>query len=764
MAGSGTIDTSGHLWVEEGDQRLAMVAEVAPVLPIHQTYSYVIPDELAGQVAPGQRVMVPVGRAGRPVAGFVVGIDQRPWDSTLRPITELVEAESYLTPELIALGRQIAEHYVCPLGRTLKAITPNAVRQQRGLKTVRYASLIADVESLREAGARWSERRRKLIDALAASADPIRVDSLLKGTGASSAMLRTLAKEEIVEVTSRKEVQTTTGTGPELVEPDFELNDEQRAAVGEIDKAIDAAAFGVTLLFGVSGSGKTEVYIRAIRRVVAQGRQAILLVPEIVLTTQLVQRLSSRLPDLAISHSGLTEVQRSLLWRQTAEGVSKVVIGTRSAVFAPCPNLGLICIDEEQETSYKNLRAPRFHVRDVAIMRAQQLRIPVVLGSATPSVEMWYHSEHRSDYHRIHLRRRVKALPMPKVQAIDMREEQAGEKRTVVFSRLMEHLLEATLERGEQALILMNRRGFANRIYCPACGTRITCPNCQVGLVVHRATGRSACHHCHTYVATPEICPDVACGQRLVHLGSGTQRVEDVLAERFPKARISRVDSDTMRHRDHYEGIVRDFEAREIDVLVGTQMIAKGLDFPFVSFVGVVHADTDALLGGFRASERLFQLITQVAGRAGRFDAPGRVVVQTTAPDLPALQFALTHDYEAFVADELKMRQQAGLPPFRRLARIVVEHAREETAGQEADALAERLAELVEKTGEEGADLMGPNPCVLARLRGKYRFELLVRTLNATGLRRLMTAAQVEKVLATKGQTTIVDVDPVSLM
>jgi primosomal protein N' (replication factor Y) len=378
-------------------------------------------------------------------------------------------------------------------------------------------------------------------------------------------------------------------------------------------------------------------------------------------------------------------------------------------------------------------------------------------------VETWYNSEHRPQYRRLILHRRVRDLPMPKVYIVDMRDEFVERKKAVVFSRLMERLLGQTLERGEQALLLMNRRGFAHRLYCPACWSRITCPNCSVGFVAHSATGTSMCHYCRAQIPTPTVCPNVTCGQPLVHTGLGTQRVEEVMDEVFPSARVQRVDSDTMRHRDQYQRIVDDFSARKVDVLIGTQMIAKGLDFPFVSFVGVVMADAGAMAGDFRIQERLFQLITQVAGRAGRADAPGKVVVQTTAPALPALSHALAHDYESFVAEELPARSKVGLPPFRRLARIVLTHAREETVRCEAEALWTRIRDVIEEQSLENADVLGPNPCLLARLRGKYRYDLLLRTANASSLRQLLTDLEESKALRTKADSLIIDVDPVSL-
>ena len=745
------------------DLIVQLVAEVAPVAPIHRTYSFAVLPEMEPAISAGQRVMIPLGRSGRLVQGFVVLLTRRVWDSTLRPIRSVVDQVSFLTPELIELGKEIARHYACPLGRALKAITPEAVRRLRGFKTVRYARLLRTPEQIRASGARLTAKRTALINALSEAEAAVPVAGLLAASGASAAILTALVKAGWVEIVARKEMTQTAREPIQRSEPTFDLTAEQQNALDETNAAIDAGRFSVMLLHGVSGSGKTEVYIRAMRRVLSQGRQAILLVPEIVLTTQLVQRLSSRFDDVAVIHSGLTGVQRSLMWRGIASGERSVVIGTRSAVFAPCPNLGLLCVDEEQETSYKNLQTPRFHVRDVAIMRAKRLGIAVVLGSATPSVETWFNGTNRRDYRVATLRQRVNKKPLPKVHIVDMRDEFAELKRPVVLSRTMERLLKETLDRGEQAMLLMNRRGFADRVYCPKCRGSLRCPQCNVCLVVHRATGECVCHYCNARTPIPIVCPIVTCGETLVQLGVGTQRVEEVLAQRFPEARVERVDSDTMKHRSHYQRIINEFEARKIDVLVGTQMIAKGLDFPFVSFVGVVSADAAALAGDFRGQERLFQLITQVAGRAGRAETSGRVVVQTTMPELPALQCALRHDYDSFATQELELRRKVGLPPFRRLARIVLSHARDETTRREAEAMVERIREVIARFSQEGTDVLGPSPCTLPRLRGKYRYELLIRTANASSMRALLGELQERKALKIKAVSTIIDVDPVSL-
>lgn len=763
MARGISDDNSGLLWVEEGEAREGMVADVAPLIPVHRSFSFAVPEAMENELEVGRRVVVPIGRAGRSVQGFVLGVDRRVWDSTLRPIESVVDQASYLTEDLVELGRRIAKHYACPLGRTLKAITPEAVRRASGLKTVRYAEPATSLDEILASDRRLSPKRRRILEVLDESGGPSPVEELLERAGASSAVLREMAKLGWVRITKRKELIGAVEEDQPVVNPDFELNEEQRSALDQINEIVDAERFRATLLFGVSGSGKTEVYIRAMQRVIAMGKQAILLVPEIVLTTQLVQRLIPRFPNVAVNHSGLSDSQRSIIWRRTASGEKQVVIGTRSAVFAPCPNLGLICVDEEQETSYKNLQAPRFHVRDVAIMRAQQLGIPVVLGSATPSVETWYNSEHRPHYQRVYLRRRVKDLPMPKVRVVDMRDEWRERKTRVVLSSAMERLLSETLRRKEQGVILINRRGFANRVMCPSCGMHLQCPNCNVSLVVHVASRKAICHYCGRGITTPKICPNIGCGGRLVRVGAGTERVEEVLRSRFPAAVIRRVDSDTMRHRDHYQQVVDDFESRKIDLLVGTQMIAKGLDFPFVSFVGVITADTAAVATDFRAQESLFQLMTQVAGRAGRANTGGVVVIQTMMPETPALRFAVKHDYESFVAGEIDARRRVSFPPFRRLARIVLAHKREESVREESEELADRVGEAIRATELEYADVLGPTPCPLARLRGQYRYDLLIRTRSASDMHRLLDHLRESGGLRNKAQATLIDVDPVSL-
>ncbi len=764
MAGDSSIisQSSEFLWVEQGQQREGLVAEVAPILSTEKTHNFCVYEELAEAIEIGQRVLVQIGKRAREVEGFIVGLDHKIWDSTLRPIGQCVDDRSFLSEKLVALGRQIGLHYACSWGLALKAMLPEAVRKESGLLTVRYAKLVTPLEKIVQQPGRLSPKRRAILDTLQQAQEPMSVDVLLREVGAGASVLSALVKCGWVSLEIRKEMPKPDDVVIEPIDPDFSLNADQRAACDQIEKMAQRGSFGVMLLYGVSGSGKTEVYIHAIRRALAAGQQAILLVPEIVLTTQLVSRLTQRLPDVALFHSGLTGSQRSIMWRRVATGDKKVVIGTRSAVFVPCPNLGLICVDEEQEPSYKNLQTPRFHVRDVAIMRANLHRIPIVLGSATPSLETYHHARTRQDYHLQVLPSRVMSLSLPKIHVIDMRDEWAECKQPVLLSRSMHRLLGETLDRKQQAMMLLNRRGFAYRVFCPTCKSRVMCPNCQVGMVVHAPSKQCRCHYCNLRTPIPTHCMNPTCGQLLQQVGFGTQRLEDDVRGFFSDAKIARVDSDTMTHRREYERIIKQFQDREIDVLIGTQMIAKGLDFPHVRFVGVVDADPTSYASDFRVNERLFQLVTQVAGRAGRAESGAQVVVQTTMPELPAMRFALHHDFESFAENELAVRRRAGLPPFARIVRLVLSHPREEIARDEADVVVRRIQEVLSTLALAGAGVLGPNVCAMARLRNMYRYEVIVRTTHATDLRKLMGVLREQKCLFSKAKSLVVDVDPVS--
>jgi len=763
MAARRRDDQTARLWVEPGESRVAPLIGVAPLAPIDKIYTFTANEDLVARLRVGQRVSVPFGRRRTIRPGIVVEIAEGAWTSSLRSICEILDPAGEINPHLLELGRWIARYYAAPLGRTLSAMVPQAVRSQRGFVTMRLVRLISEKGAL--VGARLGKKQTELVVRLRDLGGASDSTTLLESTGASRTTLRALiAKGIVVEDVSRRAPSELLSTQT-VHEPEFNLNEDQRAALERASAALAAQAFRALLLFGVSGSGKTEVYIRAMRQVLSAGRQAIMLVPEIALTTQLVQRLAARFARVAVVHSGLSEVQRSLTWEAIRTGAAPVVIGTRSAVFAPCPNLGLIVVDEEQEPSYKNLQSPRFHVRDVAVKRAHMLGIPIVLGSATPSLETWRNAEVSPAYERVDLPRRVRDLPLPDVHLVDMRLEGIF-TGALALSRSLLAKLATTLERRRQAVILLNRRGFATFLYCATCGHRLECPQCKANLVLHLARRRMLCHHCHAATPMPTHCPDISCRGRLEHGGSGTERVEQQLREAFPQARLHRADSDTMTHADKYQSLVDQFAAGEIDVLVGTQMIAKGLDFPNVELVGVVGADLATAGADFRAAERLFQLVTQVAGRAGRADAAGRVVVQTLAPETPALRFAVAHDFCGFVQSEMRLRKQFNMPPFSRLARCVLSGSTDSITGQEADALADRLrtivAALYEVTSHR-ASVIGAHPCAVERIRGAYRHEVLIRTADPGTMREILDRARLADAFRVRGARMMIDVDPVNL-
>ncbi|NLX12082.1 MAG: primosomal protein N' [Phycisphaerales bacterium] len=757
-------DSGPLLWKDTPQLRIGPVARVVMAAVVEGQYTFTVPDELAAQVEPGKRLLVPFGRNRKPAPAFCVAVGREPWTATLKPVVGVLDDERLLSDALIELGQWMARYYCCPPGRTLAAMVPEPIRRQSGFRVVRTVHLARG----RSEQDSWSAKRATVVEVMRMHPEGLDLETLIEHAHASKAIVSAMIKSGLLSVTTRREPMPAPNFDSPGTEPVFELNEEQRAAITRIEQATKDGVFKALLLFGVSGSGKTEVYIRAIRSVLAAGKQAILLVPEIALTTQIVTRLASRFRDVAVIHSGLTGVQRSLTFAALARGEKKVVIGTRSAVFAPCPNLGLIVVDEEQEASYKNQQSPRFNTRDVALKRAQMAHIPVVLGSATPSLETWCNCDRFSHFERIILPRRIAGLSMPRVSVVDMQFEQRQRKGVHLLSQEMEKQLGETLAAGQQAVLFLNRRGYATYLFCSQCKTPIVCLNCRVNMVFHQTTGKAICHHCQASMVVPKRCGDATCGGTLVRFGMGTQRLEEELRIKLPDARLARADSDTMRHVRDYEQTIERFTRREIDILIGTQMIAKGLDFPFVSFVGVINADTSLAVPDFRAAERTFQLVTQVAGRAGRAESSGTnggpgVVVQSLSGLSPALQFAANHDFESFARHELVIRQRLHWPPYCRLARFLINHKMQSQASTMADALAERIREYL-ATQALSAEVLGPQPAPLSRLRNQYRFDFLLRAADAGQLMKILEQLRHADGLIPHSKNIQIDVDPVSLL
>lgn len=544
--------------------------------------------------------------------------------------------------------------------------------------------------------------------------------------------------------------------GAEKINPeDLRLTDEQEAAFQAVLPKIEAGESATFLLHGVTGSGKTEVYMHLIRETLKKGKGCIVLVPEISLTPQTVDRFHSRFGDgLAVMHSALTQGRRVEEWRRIRSGEARVVVGARSAIFSPVPNLGLIVIDEEHDTSYKQEETPRYHTREVAAKRSEIEKAALVLGSATPSLESTYSAE-TGRIRRLYLGHRIEKRPLPAVQIVDMRRQPQVPKKERIFSNVMEDAIRQSLDKKEQVMLLLNRRGFSTYLHCASCGYVVTCGNCRITLAYHFDKASCFCHVCHFRTVPPRICP--SCQKHYIHyFGIGTQKVESEAQRLFGLARIARMDRDSTTKKDSHETILRAFKRREIDILIGTQMIAKGHDFPNVSLIGVVSADTALHLPDFRAAERTFDLLTQVAGRAGRGDIPGKVVIQTFVPSHYSIQSAQDHNYFEFYGREILFRKELHMPPFAALARIVMSGSSEKEVVRQSLLLSRVLGFVAEKTPVY--KILGPAPCLVSKEKGQFRWNLFVKGPDSDSLARWLKNALTS--FKKTGVTLTVDMDP----
>jgi primosomal protein N' (replication factor Y) len=739
----------------------------------------------------GARVVVPLG--SRVVTGIALGeAAERGIDRAgIKPIRQILDDEPFIPADIIELARWTAEYYAAGQGETLTAVLPPKTRGSRvdAHKTMRVAAITAGgleaVVSERELTA----KQRELLQLLAGAPDGLPTPELA-ARGFAADTVRRLAHRGHVSLRNDRvdrdpfvdsgpgpvetrvgpdwdrtrtglgpdRGRTRTGLGPEW---DRRLTGEQTAALERLERLLGVHAFKVALLHGVTGSGKTEIYVRLAHAVVAGGRGVLLLVPEIALTPAVAAIFRDTFGDrVAIQHSGLSDGERHDQWMRIRRGDVAVVVGTRSAVFAPLATVGLIIVDEEHDGSYKQEESPRYNARDVAIVRAQRAGALVVLGSATPSLESYYRAV-TGKYERVVLERRVLDRPLANVVIVDMREEFAALGPDAIVSRTLEQSIHARLARNEQSLVLLNRRGFATAVFCRQCAGTLDCPNCSVSLVVHgdAPSRRARCHYCNYSARVPNACP-LCAGPYLEQAGYGTERVEAELKAKYPGARIARLDRDAIRRKGALNQLLARFRAGEIDVLVGTQMIAKGHDFPRVTLVGVISADVGLGLADFRASERTFQLLTQVAGRAGRGEQPGEAVVQTLYPDHYSIQLACKQNYEAFFDRELQFRKAMRYPPLVSIINTVV---RARTFSAAMDDAAEIVQRLRERAGPQGdMRVLGPAPAPLSRLRGEYRAQLLVKGTNRKQMREALQAAIAAR--PDVARRTVVDIDPVSVL
>jgi len=748
---------------------MARLIHVALPVRLFRPLTYAVDGPWAESVRPGARVVVPL-RSGRAV-GVVTALDVEGNGRAIKRVLDLPNEPAALPGPLLATCDWIARYYAAPIGLVLRAALPSLLAgrsrmpKERGVRTARIVQELPSLAERDRIFARAPKQRAlyELLESLGGSA----AVALLRERGHGSAsVLSALVARGVVRVTT--DAPATDPFGEATPAPALQPTPPQRDAIEQI---LTSRGGDVTLLHGVTGSGKTLVYMEALRAVLRAGRTAIVLVPEIALTPQTVGRFRAVFgDDVAVLHSALGEHERVTAWRALRAGRQRIVVGARSAIFAPLERVGAIVVDEEHEATYKQEETPRYNARDVAIIRARKEGAFVVLGSATPSLESWANASARR-YTLLTLRERVGGGSLPAVRVVDLRKDknkpgtvQRPDPFRFAISEELEAALRDRLTRKEQTLLLLNRRGYSAFVQCSACGDVVSCPRCSIALTYHRAPEAMVCHYCAYRTGRRESCE--RCGQRtLRRRGLGTQQLEQLIGERFPTCCIARMDVDTTGGRLAHATILDRVGRGEADVLLGTQMIAKGLDFPNVTLVGVVDADVGINLPDFRASERTFQLLSQVAGRAGRGPKGGEVIIQTRNPAHHAVRCAVAHDFAAFVAEELPGRQTPAYPPFVRLTRIVLSATEEVVAADLAIAAVDWLKRLAESKRLETVSFMGPAPCPIERIKTRWRWHVVIKATDANELSRLLTYFAQRFPIPTKAQARAsIDRDPVTLL
>ena len=758
------FETDPPPWELAVDNDVAVACVVFRDAP-YGPYDYRIPNEMLDRLQPGMRVHVPLGRRKRPTTGWCIETKiGSATGKTLSDVTEILDTEPLCDRPLVRLVTWMSHYYQSPAGQVFDALIPSSVRANAGTRERTYLSPAPSTRDDSVIDALPAKQQRAL-RMLIASGRPMTSSQLMVHADCTVAPINSLRKKGLVTEEARREMtsgmttrwQTSDGEKTEA----HELTGDQSNALDRITAALDSATAKTLLLHGVTGSGKTEVYIRAIEHVVKFGRAAIVLVPEISLTPQTRGRFERRFASVAVLHSQMTPAERHFQWQRIRRGEVQVVVGPRSAVFAPLPRLGLIILDEEHDGSFKQDSQPRYHARKVAFARAQSLKIPLLLGSATPSLESWYATE-SGHAELISMPKRVGNRPMPDVQLVDLRIKDER-SRGGAISRQLHLAVNETLREKGQVILLLNRRGFATTIQCPSCGHVVACPDCEMPLTHHRDGDKAVCHYCDYTIATPPWCPECRF-DGIRYGGIGTQKLEVEVKARFPGARVARMDSDTMRRPGSHQKVLSAFRSGELDLLLGTQMIAKGLDFPNVLLVGVINADAALHFPDFRAGERTFQLVTQVAGRTGRGDRGGRVIVQTYSPEHMAIQAASRHDYLQFAKAEILNRRKFNYPPLGSVARIIIRGAVEEITEATANSLLQRLESARERLGAE-VRLLGPAPPPIAKLRGKYRFHLLLQSLDPIQLgATIRMATKTFKIPEKDDVQYVIDIDPMDML
>ena len=796
------------------------VAEIIVDVPTMQTnrpFEYLIPDTLSDVVVPGMRVEVPFGRGKRKIQGFVMAIkDSSDFQGKLKSISRVIDLKPVLSDEMLKLSYWLADRtysfqisclqtmlpsvmrakykqFVVPIDgndpevKTLLGNEPTfEITNQLDDETIKLINKLRknnkiDIQYVVENQASQIKRQAvttdlniiqlheaknqlranaksqiKLLDYLCDHlADlPVEFNYLEKNYGISRAAIKTAEKNSLVKIIEVTKLRKPVGITPEQTSK-LALTDEQQSAVDQISSAIEAEDPKTFLIEGVTGSGKTEVYLQTIDKALQNGKTALMLVPEISLTPQMVNRVVGRFGDqVAVLHSGLSNGERYDEWTRIENNEVKVVVGARSAVFAPLENIGLIIIDEEHEASYKQDDNPRYHARDVAQWRAKVNKAPVVLGSATPSLESRARAE-KGVYQMIRMTRRVNDQALPKVQIVDMRDAENSAVKGDFSPALIDKLQE-TLDKHEQSIVLLNRRGYSSFMMCRECGFVLKCPNCDVSLTYHKDLGKMKCHYCGHEEPVPRVCPNCN-SKKIGFYGTGTQNIEQQLNDLFPNARVLRMDVDTTRRKGAHAKILGQFGQHKADILLGTQMIAKGLDFPDVTLVGVINADTTLSLADYRASERTFQLLTQVSGRAGRAKKAGHVIIQTFNPDHYAIKDAAKQDYETFFKQEMYIRHQSNYTPYYFTTLISIANKDEGKTLKQSYWLKKQLQTALSKD----AFLLGPSPTMISRKQNKYYYQIIVKYKHEPKLhQRLLEILNETQADIKNGFTIAIDNEP----
>lgn len=719
-------------------------------------FDYIVPGQLAAQISPGMRVSVPFGK--RHAVGYVVCLKDHSDVKGLKEISSLVDAEPILDPVLFKLVSWIADYYCSSVGAVIKAALPASARDVKKKKAgeeyvrIEQSPSVDVLEQIRKK----APKQHAFLAMLIREGAPLRLREVRKSFNITAAVLKSLADKGYVSVSFVEEMPRAEEIPAAARQKTIVPTDEQTAVLQKIIDTLDRRIFKTFLLFGVTGSGKTEVYLRAIENARAKGKGAIVLVPEISLTPQTVERFNARFGgEVAVLHSALTQKERFAEWRRIKEGQAQIVVGARSSIFAPVADLGLIVVDEEHDKSFKQDNNPRYHARDVAVVRGKLSNAVVILGSATPSLESFYNVE-RGKYELLELTKRVDDKKMPRVGIVDMKLESDRAKKGVIFSHRLLRGIEERLKKKEQVILFLNRRGHSSVVICDSCGYVVKCDHCSVSMTYHDYGKRLLCHLCGHQKELSDIC--ASCGAKIRYGGCGTQKVQEMTAKFFPLARVARMDADSTAFRGAHADILGKFREGKYDILVGTQMIAKGLDLPNVTLVGVINADIALNFPDFRCGEFTFQLLTQVAGRSGRGDVEGEVIVQTFLPNHYAIQAARLHDFRTFYEKEFQFRKELGYPPVTHFVSVITAGKNETRVMETAFALEEKLKRI-----KGDFQLLSAAPAPIVRAKRDFRWQIVLKCksilhINET-LKRAVAALKIPH-----GVKFFIDVDPQIMM